>query len=269
MDSATALAIVAAVALSRGGLPRARGRKPQLADRSKPPRSRLPQRRRRSCRAESRRAPARKRARSTQQAERRNRRQRAQSRAAAKSRTAAPKPPATAAAPAREADSVAHEQNVAAIRQGLANTRGGFIARLAKLFGGKQEIDKGLLEEIEEVLITADLGVRTTERILNELRDADAARRAARRGERVGAASARRRTSILDVGARPIKLESKPAVMLMVGVNGVGKTTTIGKLASRYVAAGQEGACSRPATRSAPRPCCSSRCGASASAARS
>jgi fused signal recognition particle receptor len=138
-----------------------------------------------------------------------------------------------------EAEKSAQEQNVAAVRQALANTRSGFVARLAKLFGGRKEIDKGLLEEIEEVLITADLGVRTTERMLEDLRSK------MQRGELTDEDSVWRSIraqaqAILDLGAGPVRLQSQPAVILMVGVNGVGKTTTIGKLASRYAAEGKK-----------------------------
>jgi fused signal recognition particle receptor len=133
----------------------------------------------------------------------------------------------------------AREVDIAALRSGLASTRGGFVARLAKLFGGHQEIDKALLEEIEEVLITADLGVKTTERILAELRDR------MQRGELKDESAVwncirGQAESILDVGAGPIRDSGSPAVMLVIGVNGVGKTTTIGKLASRYVAQGKK-----------------------------
>lgn len=159
--------------------------------------------------------------------------------AAAEEAAAQPQAEAPPARPSLTPDKSAHEQNVAAIRSGLASTRSGFVARLAKLFGGKKEIDKGLLEEIEEVLITADLGVRTTERILNELREK------MQRGELTDEEGVWRTIraqaqSILDVGAPPLQLERKPTVMMMVGVNGVGKTTTIGKLASRYVAQGKK-----------------------------
>jgi fused signal recognition particle receptor len=154
--------------------------------------------------------------------------------------------PAVAAAPAAEAAPHAraieigtHEQDVVAIQKGLASTRGGFIARLAKLFGAKQEIDKNLLEEIEEVLITADLGVRTTERILSQLRE-QMQRGELRDEQAVWQCIRAQAASILDVGAGPVKVEGKPAVMMMIGVNGVGKTTTIGKLASRYTAQGKK-----------------------------
>lgn len=159
--------------------------------------------------------------------------------AEAQRRTAETEAAAQAARDREEAEKSAREQNVAAVQKGLASTRGGFVARLAKLFGGRTEIDKALLEEIEEVLITADLGVRTTERILGDLRAK------MERGELTDADSVWRSIraqaeAILDVDAGPLKLEGHPAVILMVGVNGVGKTTTIGKLASSYVAQGKK-----------------------------
>jgi fused signal recognition particle receptor len=133
----------------------------------------------------------------------------------------------------------AREEAVAALRQGLASTRGGFVARLAKLFGAKKEIDKGLLEEIEEVLITADLGVRTTERILEELR-ARMQRGELKDEQSVWSCIRSQAEAILDLQLGPLRLDHRPAVMLVIGVNGVGKTTTIGKLASRYAAAGKK-----------------------------
>jgi fused signal recognition particle receptor len=131
------------------------------------------------------------------------------------------------------------EQDVAAIRQGLATTRGGFVARLAKLFGSKREIDKNVLEEIEEVLISADLGVRTTERILEQLRGKMQSG-ALTDEQSVWQCLRSQAEAILQVEAGPLNLRAKPSVMLMIGVNGVGKTTTIGKLASRYTAQGMK-----------------------------
>jgi fused signal recognition particle receptor len=133
----------------------------------------------------------------------------------------------------------AKDRDVAALKKGLANTRGGFIARLAKLFGARAEIDSSLLEEIEEVLITADLGVKTSDRILErlrtqmqagELKDEDSVWRSLRTMA----------VDILAVPATPITLTNKPALILVVGVNGAGKTTTIGKLAARYSAQGKK-----------------------------
>lgn len=130
------------------------------------------------------------------------------------------------------ADSEARKEKVSALRKGLASTRGGFIARLAKLFGKKKEIDPELLDEVQEVLLTADLGVKTADRILEELKkrmgndelpDEDAVWEALREEAR----------GILDKPGE-LTLKHSPSVILVVGVNGVGKTTTIGKLASRF-----------------------------------
>jgi len=131
------------------------------------------------------------------------------------------------------------EEDVAALKKGLRSTRGGFIAKLAKLFGGKKEIDPALIDEIEEVLIGADIGVKTTEKILgqlrerlekNELGDAD----------RVWDAIREEAGGILSASHGTLTLGQSPAVILVVGVNGVGKTTTIGKLASRYTEEGKK-----------------------------
>jgi fused signal recognition particle receptor len=124
------------------------------------------------------------------------------------------------------------KRDVAGIRKGLAATRGGFIARLTALFTGRKEIDPQILEQIEEVMLTSDVGVKTTQSILarlkerldrNELSDSDA----------VWAALRAEALRILSIESGGIRLGAAPTVVLMVGVNGVGKTTTIGKLATR------------------------------------
>jgi fused signal recognition particle receptor len=151
-----------------------------------------------------------------------------------------PAPAKPEPAPSRPAATKkASEDDVKALKKGLASTRGGFIARLAQLFGRKKEIDPQLLDEIQEVLITADIGVKTSEKILeklkarmdgNELADEDAVWEALREEAR----------AILGRGNGGLDLGRKPSVILVVGVNGVGKTTTIGKLASRYKEEGRK-----------------------------
>ena len=127
-------------------------------------------------------------------------------------------------------------EQVAALRRGLASTRGGFIARLARIFGGKTEIDPALLDQIQEVLITADIGVRTSEKMLAKLRERQ--ERAELTSEDHVWAAIREEarailgTSVGGVGATATGSQ-RPTTILVVGVNGVGKTTTIGKLASR------------------------------------
>jgi fused signal recognition particle receptor len=133
----------------------------------------------------------------------------------------------------------AHERDVAVLKKGLANTRGGLIARLAKLFGGAPAIDQNLLEEIEEVLLTSDIGVKTSERMLTKLREQMAS------GELTDADSVWKSLrelaiEVLSVPAKPVDLSKRPSLILIVGVNGAGKTTTIGKLAARYAASGRK-----------------------------
>jgi fused signal recognition particle receptor len=128
---------------------------------------------------------------------------------------------------------------VAALRKGLAATRGGFVARLTALFRAKKEIDAGLLEQLEEVMLTSDVGPKTTGVLLARLREL-VDRDQLRDGDAVWGALRSEAMRILSIGGGPVRLSGKPTVVLMVGVNGVGKTTTIGKLATRYVAAGKQ-----------------------------
>ncbi len=131
------------------------------------------------------------------------------------------------------------KRDVAGLRKGLAASRGGFVAKLSALFQGKKEIDPAILQQLEEVMLASDVGPKTTQAILgrlresldrNELQDADA----------IWASLRAEAIRILGIGGGPIRLSTKPTVVLMVGVNGVGKTTTIGKLATRYNAAGKK-----------------------------
>jgi fused signal recognition particle receptor len=132
----------------------------------------------------------------------------------------------------------ASKRDLLGMRQGLSATRTGFIARLTAIFSGKKEIDPAILEQIEEVMLTSDVGVKTTQAIVarlrealgrNELRDADA----------VWAALRVEATRLLSIGGGKLSTKGKPTVVLMVGVNGVGKTTTIGKLATRLQGEGK------------------------------
>lgn len=137
---------------------------------------------------------------------------------------------------------VASKKDVAGLRKGLAATRGGFMARLKALFVGKNEIDPAILERMEEVMISSDVGVKTTQLILERLRE-KLAKNELSDSDAVWAALRAEATRILDVGApapRSSRQKQKPLVVLMVGVNGVGKTTTIGKLATKWSTEGKK-----------------------------
>jgi fused signal recognition particle receptor len=129
--------------------------------------------------------------------------------------------------------------DVAGLRKGLAATRGGFVAKLTALFQGRKEIDPLLLEQLEEVMLTSDVGPKTTSAILGRLRES-IERERLRDSDAIWAALRSEAIQILSIGGGAVRITAKPTVVLMVGVNGVGKTTTIGKLATRYVAAGKK-----------------------------
>ncbi len=132
-------------------------------------------------------------------------------------------------------------RDVAAVKRGLAQTRGGFMQRLFSVFSGKKEIDPALLEEIEETLLTGDVGAVTTKRFVDGLRER-LDRNELSSPDRVWEALREDSRRILAVEAPAFGSSAKqsPLVILMVGVNGAGKTTTTAKLAGRYKHAGQK-----------------------------
>jgi fused signal recognition particle receptor len=131
------------------------------------------------------------------------------------------------------------KKDVAGLRKGLAATRGGFIARLTALFTGKKEIDPAILEQMEEVMLSSDVGVKTTQAILARLRDA-LGKNELRDEAAVWAALRTEALRILSLEGGAIRFPAKPTIVLMVGVNGVGKTTSIGKLATKFNAEGKK-----------------------------
>jgi fused signal recognition particle receptor len=126
------------------------------------------------------------------------------------------------------------------LKAGLKKTTDGLVGRIDTLVLGKKEIDTDTLEELEEILITSDIGVKTTTELIrsleqrlsrNELKDG-VALRGALKEELLGRLLPHHRC--LDITT------ATPFVMLVIGVNGVGKTTTIGKLAAKYAAEGKK-----------------------------
>jgi fused signal recognition particle receptor len=149
-------------------------------------------------------------------------------------------PPVQNEAPAEGVDVETKPGFFERLKKGLSKTHENLVGRIDTLLLGKKKIDADTLEQLEEILISADIGVKTAVELIrtleqrlnrNELQDADALK-AALKEELLGRLS--RYSSPLDTGA------SAPFVILVIGVNGVGKTTTIGKLASRYASEGKK-----------------------------
>jgi fused signal recognition particle receptor len=126
-------------------------------------------------------------------------------------------------------------------RAGLKKTKRGFIAKLARLFKGKPKVSDDLKDEIEEVLFTADIGSKTASALLESV-TAELDKKEVADPDAVWAVIRQKALEILDIEAQPLDYQPaiKPYTLLMIGVNGVGKTTTIGKLAARHVEAGRK-----------------------------
>src|SRR5439155_16360257 len=120
------------------------------------------------------------------------------------------------------------------LKSGVERTRAGLVTALEDALQGKKEIDAGLLDDLESTLIAADIGVRTTDEILETIR-LRVARRQLADAAHLKSVIREHRLEILQASERaPARVASPPAVVLVVGVNGSGKTTTIGKLAHRF-----------------------------------
>ena len=124
------------------------------------------------------------------------------------------------------------------LKSGVQKTREGLVSRLEDVISGRKQIDADLLDELEYTLISADIGVATTNEILDRIRE---------RVDRklVGDATELRGLireyllEVLQANDRPLAyVDEPPAVIMLVGVNGAGKTTTIGKLTSHFKANG-------------------------------
>lgn len=121
----------------------------------------------------------------------------------------------------------------ARLKDGLSKTRNQFTSGIADLVLGSKQIDDDLLEEIETHLLMADVGVEATRRIIDDLTD-KAERKELKNPEALMDRLRLLLSEILEPCSAPLELTHKPHVILMVGVNGVGKTTTIGKLAKKF-----------------------------------
>ncbi len=125
------------------------------------------------------------------------------------------------------------------IKAGLAKTRTTLANTLGSVFSGFSEIDDDFYDELEECLILADLGMDTAVKATNSLRR-KVKEQHLKTTEEAKTALKEILVEMLNVGDTALDLSTSPAVVLVVGVNGVGKTTTIGKIASQLVGEGKK-----------------------------
>jgi fused signal recognition particle receptor len=119
------------------------------------------------------------------------------------------------------------------LKERLTKTRETLITRVDRLVLGKKAIDDDLLEELEEILITSDLGVLTTQSLIESIQQ-KVKRKELDDPDRLKEYLQKEILRFLDVAKKTPDYSQKPFVILVIGVNGVGKTTTIGKLAQRF-----------------------------------
>ncbi len=139
----------------------------------------------------------------------------------------------------------AQEEQAAQTQAALEKTRTGFLSKLGRLFTGKRQVDNDFLDELEEVLLTSDVGVETTVQIIQNLEkrvSKDSYVSEEELHELLADEIAKLMPDIQAPVAKDLTLQgaSMPYVVLVVGVNGVGKTTTIGKLAHHYAQLGKK-----------------------------
>ncbi len=153
-----------------------------------------------------------------------------------------PKPepkPAPKPEPKPEAAPPAAEEAGKTLREGLARTHDGFVKKLGALFGGAKTIDDALLGDLEEALFTADIGVKTSQKLVEQVHES-LSRKELLNPEKVWGNLKDKIRDMLQVQAAPLDYNrGKPFVIMVVGVNGSGKTTTVGKLANQYVQQGK------------------------------
>ena len=125
------------------------------------------------------------------------------------------------------------------LKSGLKKTKDSFLGTVDTILAGFGKSDEALVVELEDVLISSDFGVQTTEEILKKLRESVKTKKLTEASQ-IRSELQEIIAGLLDIGARGLDLDDVPAVITVIGVNGVGKTTSIGKIAHLYRNAGKK-----------------------------
>ena len=125
------------------------------------------------------------------------------------------------------------------LKNGLGKTKKSFDEKINNVFSAFRRVDEDFLDELEEVLIMSDIGMDTSVKIISNLRDR-IKKEKIQEPEEVKKTLREEMKKILDVADISLHLNTKPSVILVVGVNGVGKTTSIGKIANNLVKQGKK-----------------------------
>ena len=125
------------------------------------------------------------------------------------------------------------------LKQGMNKTKNSFDEKINNIFKSFKKVDEDFLDELEEILIMSDIGVDTSVKIIGNLRNR-IKKEKIQDEEDVKTALREEMQKILDITDISLHLNTKPSVILVVGVNGVGKTTSIGKIANRLAKDGKK-----------------------------
>lgn len=125
------------------------------------------------------------------------------------------------------------------LKEGLSKTKNSFDEKINNVFSHFRKVDEELLEELEEALIMSDVGMETSVQIISNLRNR-IKKEKIEDEEQVKEALREEMLKLIDLENNELNLETTPSIILVVGVNGVGKTTSIGKIANKLVKEGKK-----------------------------
>ena len=125
------------------------------------------------------------------------------------------------------------------LKQGLSKTKTSFNEKINNVFSSFRKVDEEFLEELEEALILSDIGIETSQKIISNLRE-KVKKQKIEDEEEVKNTLREIMKEILDIAEPKLNLDTKPSVILVIGVNGVGKTTSIGKIAAKLTREGKK-----------------------------